>query len=184
MRKIYHKTGFITDADVIGDYTLIHTFADDTAYADTVATFEGFEDGATYGVPPFTLLQTWEEVAAAPTFTGLLNESYGSGAAAAYGTRRLNGNYSGACMTIRRASDGTTQAIGFVGEEIDESAITTFCTGTTCTVQVWHDQSQTGGTGSGNDATQTTPANQPTIYTGGALVKEGGRLALDFDGER
>ena len=58
VRKIYHKTGFITDADVIGDYTLIHTFADDTAYADTVATFEGFEDGATYGVPPFTLLQT------------------------------------------------------------------------------------------------------------------------------
>jgi len=182
VRKIYHKTGFITDADVIGDYTLIHTFADDTDYADTVATFEGFRDGNTYGTPPFTLLQTWEEVAAAPTFTGLLNESYGSGAAAAYGTRRLNGNYSGACMTIRRASDGTTQAIGFVGEEIDESAITTFCTGTTCTVQVWHDQSQTGGTGSGNDATQTTPANQPTIYTGGQLVKEGGRLALDFDG--
>jgi len=182
VRKIYHKTGFITDADVIGDYTLIHTFADDTAYADTVATFEGFEDGATYGVPPFTLLQTWEEVAAAPTFTGLLNESYGSGAAAAYGTRRLNGNYSGACMTIRRASDGTTQAIGFVGEEIDESAITTFCTGTSCTVQVWHDQSQTGGTGSGNDATQTDSTKQPTIYTGGALVKEGGRLALDFDG--
>ena len=180
VRKIYHKTGFITDADVIGDYTLIHTFADDTAYADTVATFEGFEDGATYGVPPFTLLQTWAEEAAAPTFTGLLNESYGSGAAAAYGTRRLNGNYSGACMTIRRASDGTTQAIGFVGEEIDESAITTFCTGTSCTVQVWHDQSQTGGTGSGNDATQTDSNRQPTIYTGGALVKEGGRLALDF----
>ena len=85
-------------------------------------------------------------------------------------------------MTIRRASDGTTQTIGFVGEEIDESAITTFCTGSTCTVQVWHDQSQTGGTGSGNDATQTTPANQPTIYTGGQLVKDGGRLALDFDG--
>jgi len=182
VRKIYHKAGFITDADVIGDYTLIHTFADDTAYADTVATFEGFEDGATYGVPPFTLLQTWEEVAAAPTFTGLLNESYGSGAAAAYGTRRLNGLYTGACMTIRRASDGTTQAIGFVGEEIDESAITTFCTGTSCTVQVWHDQSQTGGTGSGNDAVQTTHTKQPTIYTGGAIVKENGRVAVDFDG--
>ena len=84
VRKIYHKTGFITDADVIGDYTLIHTFADDTAYADTVATFEGFEDGATYGVPPFTLLQTWEEVAAAPASRGLLNETYGSGAEAAY----------------------------------------------------------------------------------------------------
>jgi hypothetical protein len=80
-------------------------------------------------------------------------------------------------MVIRRDSDGTTQSIGFVGEEIDESAIETFCTGTTCTVATWYDQS-----GNGNHATQPTPANQPTIYTGGQLVKEGGRLALDFDG--
>ena len=176
-RKIYHKTGFISDNDVIGDYTLIHTFADDTAYADTVAVFDAFEEGATYGVPPFTLFQTWEEVTAAPSFTGLLNETYGSGAEAAYSTRRLNGLYSGDCMTIRRASDSTTQSIGFVGEEIDESAIETFCSGTTCTIQVWRDQS-----GNGNDATQSDPTKQPTIYTGGQLVKEGGRLALDFDG--
>ena len=181
-RKIYHKAGFLESGDVIGDFTLIHTFADDTAYSATESVFEGFRDGDTYGSPPFTLIQTWEEATAAPAFTGLLNESYGSGAAAAYGTRRLNGNYTGACMTIRRASDGTTTTIGFVGEDIDESAIETFCTGTTCTVQVWHDQSQSGGTGSGNDASQTTPANQPTIYTGGALVKEGGRLAVEFDG--
>jgi hypothetical protein len=119
---------------------------------------------------------TWEEVVQAPSFTGLLNESYGSGAAAAYGTRRLNGNYSGNCMTIRRA-DGVTLGVGFVGEDIDESAITTFCSGSTCTVQVWHDQS-----GNGNDASQTDSTKQPTIYTGGALVKDGGRLALDFDG--
>lgn len=175
-RKIYHKAGIITDTDVIGDYTLIHTFDDDTAYSATESTFEGFRDGDTYGTPPFTLIQTWEEEDAAPAFTGLLNESYGSGAEAAYSTRRLNGNYSGDCMTIRRASDGTTQSIGFVGEEIDESAIETFCSGTTCTVQVWRDQS-----GNGNNATQTDPTKQPTIYTGGALVKEGGRLALDFD---
>ncbi len=177
VRKIYHKAGFITDADVIGDYTLIHTFADDTAYADTVATFEGFEDGATYGVPPFTLLQTWEEVAAAPTFTGLLNESYGSGAEAAYSTRRLNGNITD-CMVIRRASDSTTQTIGFDGSgNIDESAINTFCSGTSCTVYQWLDQS-----GNGNTATAAAQANEPTIYTGGALVKENGKLALDFDG--
>ncbi len=176
-RKIYHKTGFISDSDVIGDYTLIHTFADDTAYADTVAVFDAFEDGATYGVPPFTLFQTWEEVAAAPAFTGLLNETYGSGAEAAYSTRRLNGNYSGDCMTIRRASDGTTQSIGFVGEEIDESAIETFCSGTSCTVQIWRDQS-----GNGSDAEQTNTNVQPTVYTGGQLLKDGGRLALYFDG--
>jgi len=176
VRKIYHKTGFISDADVIGDYTLIHTFADDTAYADTVAVFDGFEDGATYGVPPFTLAQTWEEVTAAPAFTGLLNETYGSGAEAAYSTRRLNGNVTD-CMVIRRASDSTTTTIGFDGEDIDEAAIETFCTGTTCTVSEWTDQS-----GNGNDATQSDPTKQPTIYTGGALVKENGKVAVDFDG--
>ena len=175
-RKIYHKVGFIASGDLIGDYTLVHTFADDIAYSATESVFEGFRDGDTYGTAPFTLIQTWEEVTAAPSFTGLLNETYGSGAEAAYSTRRLNGNYSGDCMTIRRASDNTTQSIGFVGEEIDESAIETFCSGTTCTVSEWKDQS-----GNGNNATATT-ARQPTIYTGGALVKEGGRLALLLDG--
>ena len=174
-RKIYHKTGFITDADVIGDYTLIHTFADDTAYADTVAVFDGFEDGATYGVPPFTLAQSWEEVTAAPAFTGLLNETYGSGAEAAYSTRRLNGNVTD-CMVIRRASDSTTTTIGFDGEDIDEAAITTFCTGTSCTVYQWLDQS-----GNGNTATAANTGEEPTIYTGGGLVKENGRVALDVN---
>ena len=173
VRKIYHKTGFITDADVIGDYTLIHTFADDTAYADTVATFEGFEDGATYGVPPFTLLQTWEEVTAAPAFTGLLNETYGSGAEAAYSTRRLNGNVT-ECMVIRRASDSTTQTIGFDGSgNISEADIISFCTGTTCTVQTWKDQS-------GNSRDITTTGTEPIIYTGGAIVRNEGRAAINF----
>ena len=177
VRKIYHKTGFISDDDVIGDYTLIHTFADDTAYADTVAVFDAFEDGATYGVPPFTLAQSWEEVTAAPAFTGLLNETYGSGAAAAYSTRRLNGNVTN-CMVIRRASDSTTTTIGFDGSgNIDEAAITTFCTGTTCTVYQWLDQS-----GNDNTATAAAPANEPTIYTGGALVKDEGRVALTSTG--
>ena len=168
-RKIYHKTGFITDADVIGDYTLIHTFADNTAYSDTVATFDGFEDGATYGVPPFTLLQTWEEVSATAY---LLDETFGSGAEAAYSTRQLRFAQND-CMVIRRASDSTTTTIGFDGSgNISEADIISFCTGTTCTLYQWLDQS-------GNGNTATAPSGQePTIYTGGALVKENGRVAF------
>ncbi len=174
VRKIYHKTGFISDDDVIGDYNLIHTFADDTAYADTVAVFDAFEDGATYGTPPFTLAQSWEEVTGVQY---LLDKSFGSGAEAAYSTRQIR-NAQTECMVIRRASDSTTTTIGFDGSgNIDESAITTFCTGTTCTVETWKDQS-----GNGNHATQSTAGNQPTIYTGGAIVKENGKVALDFDG--
>jgi hypothetical protein len=179
-RKIYYSEEGFADPDTGTWVEFTPAPADDAAFATVKAALLENLKARTGGTVPISLKQTWEEVAAAPAFTGLLNETYGSGAAAAYGTRRLNGNYSGACMTIRR-TDGTTQTIGFVGEEIDESAIETFCTGSTCTVQVWHDQSQTGGTGSGNDAEQTTPANQPTIYTGGQLVKEGGRLSLDFD---
>jgi len=174
-RKIYHKTGFISDDDVIGDYTLIHTFADDTAYADTVAVFDAFEDGATYGVPPFTLAQSWEEVTAAPAFTGLLNETYGSGAEAAYSTRRLNGNVTD-CMVIRRASDSTTTTIGFDGSgNISEADIISFCTGTTCTVYQWLDQS-----GNGNTATAQS-GQEPTIYTGGAIVKDNGKAMITAD---
>jgi len=176
-RKIYQKAGFLESGAVIGDFTLIHTFADDTAYSATESTFEGFRDGDTYGTPPFTLIQTWEEVTAAPAFTGLLNETYGSGAEAAYSTRRLNGNVTD-CMVIRRASDSTTQTIGFdASGNISEADIESFCTGTTCTVYQWLDQS-----GNGNTATAAAPANEPTIYTGGALVKENGKVAVDFDG--
>jgi hypothetical protein len=113
----------------------------------------------------------------------LLNEAYGSGAAAAYSVRQLNRDYTGAAIQVERSSDNTTQDIGFDSNgDLDESALTTFCTGTTCRVRTWYDQATAGGTGSGNDAVQTTHANQPTIYTGGALVKENGKVAVEFDG--
>ena len=81
-------------------------------------------------------------------------------------------------MVIRRASDSTTQTIGFdANGNIDEAAINTFCSGTTCTVYQWLDQS-----GNGNTATAAAQANEPTIYTGGALVKDDGKAAIDFDG--
>ena len=112
-----------------------------------------------------------------PGFDGLLDESYGSGAAAAYSVRRLTNRVSVA-MTIRRDSDSTETDIGFDSNgDLDESAITAFCTGTTCRVASWKDQS-----GNDNHAVQTTAANQPTIYTGGEIVKENGRPAVTKGG--
>ena len=174
-RKLYYSEEAFADPDT-GTWVQFTAIADNTTFANAKAALLEYLKARTGGTVPISLKQTWEEIQQAPSFTGLLNETYGSGAEAAYSTRRLNGSYSGDCMTIRRASDLTTQSIGFVGEEIDESAIETFCSGTTCTVSEWKDQS-----GNGNNATATT-ARQPTIYTGGALVKEGGRLALLLDG--
>ena len=178
-RKLYYAEKAQADPDTSGDWTQFADIADDTTFASAKATLLAYLKERTGGTVPISLKMTWEEVAEAPSFTGLLNESYGSGAEAAYSTRRLNGNVTD-CMVIRRASDSTTTTIGFDGSgNIDESAITTFCTGTTCTVVTWKDQS-----GNGNDATAAASGNEPTIYTGGALVKENGKVAVDFASNR
>jgi hypothetical protein len=103
----------------------------------------------------------------------LLDEQFGEDAEAAYSTRQLRRDQTD-CMVIRRASDSTTTTIGFdANGDIDETAIETFCTGTTCTVVTWKDQS-----GNGNDATASDPAYEPTIYTGGEIVKRQGKVAI------
>lgn len=81
------------------------------------------------------------------------------GAAAAYSLRKLRGSYSGSAIRVRRASDNTEQDIGFVGEDLDTAALTTFCTGTDGFVATWYDQS-----GNGINRLQITAASQPKIY--------------------
>jgi len=182
-RKLYYAEKAQADPNTSGDWTQFADIADDTTFASAKATLLAYLKARTGGTVPISLKMTWEEVAEAPTFTGLLNESYGSGATAAYSVRRLNGNYTGAAIQVERSSDNTTQDIGFDSNgDLDESALSTFCSGTVCKVRTWYGQEASGGTGSGNDAVQTVHANQPTIYTGGAIVKENGRVAVDFDG--
>ena len=176
-RKIYYSEAAFADPDTGTWVEFTPAPADDASFATVKAALLEYLKARTGGTVPISLKQTWEEVAEAPAFTGLLNETYGSGAEAAYSTRRLNGNVT-ECMVIRRASDSTTTTIGFDGSgNIDEAAIETFCTGTSCTVYQWLDQS-----GNGNTATAAAPANEPTIYTGGQLVKDGGRVALTSTG--
>ena len=84
-------------------------------------------------------------------------------------------------MVIRRASDSTTTTIGFDGSgNIDESSDYDVLHGYDLHGgQTWKDQS-----GNGNDATAAASGNEPTIYTGGALVKENGKVAVDFASNR
>jgi len=173
-RKIYYSEAAFADPDTGTWVEFTPAPADDASFATVKAALLEYLKARTGGTVPISLKQTWEEVTSVQY---LLDKSFGSGAEAAYSTRQLRAAQTD-CMVIRRASDSTTTTIGFDGSgNIDEAAITTFCTGTTCTGQVWRDQS-----GNGNDATAPTPAAEPTIYTGGALIKEGGRLVLDFDG--
>lgn len=107
----------------------------------------------------------------------LLLDDY-PGAAAAYAVMKLDNDYAGSCIRIRRDSDSAEQDIGFSGNDIDEASINSFCSGANCFVKTWYDQS-----GNGNDATQTTTANQPKIYDSATgIVYDNGIAALEFDG--
>ena len=56
----------------------------------------------------------------------ILPADYGDGAAAAYSLRKVKASYSGNCIDVRRSSDDTTSSIGFSGNELDTTALTTF----------------------------------------------------------
>jgi hypothetical protein len=107
----------------------------------------------------------------------LLLDTY-TGAAAAYSVRKLDKDYTGYCMKVRRASDDAEADIGFDGSgNLDTSAIATHCGASSGFVSVWYDMS-----GNANNATQSTAGNQPQIYNGTAVITENGKPALDFDG--
>ena len=109
------------------------------------------------------------------SFTGLL-DTY-SGAAAAYSLRQLSSTYSGDAIVVRRASDNTTQNIGFVNNELDTATLESFCSGTDGFVTTWYDQS-----GNGNDAAQATASSQPRIVSAGSTILENGKPAVSYDG--
>jgi hypothetical protein len=117
--------------------------------------------------------------ALAPAFTGLL-DTY-TGAAAGYSTRRLASSATN-LMRIREASGDTETDIGYDSNgDLDVAAIASHCGTADGFVVSWVDQS-----GNGNDADQSTNANQPKIYDGTtqAVITENGKPALEFEGDK
>jgi hypothetical protein len=109
----------------------------------------------------------------------LLLDSF-PGAAAAYSLRKLDKDYAGSAIMVRRSSDGDSLNIGFSGNYLDTVAMKTFC-GTTaadsCFVRTWYDQGANG-----NHARMTTNHKQFQIMRGGAIIYRNGEVALETDG--
>jgi hypothetical protein len=162
VRKIWYKAEAFEDTDV-NTWTLLHTFADNTTYANTATKWQEYLDGQTYGKPPFTLAISWEDVV---NFVPLL-DGYTTDLRLAFSVCKMTSTYTGSCFRVRRASDNTEQDIGFtVAGELDTAALTTFCTGTNGFLVTWYEQSGRTAT----SVTQTTTANQPKIYDSSAGV--------------
>jgi hypothetical protein len=82
-------------------------------------------------------------------------------------------------MRVREDSGDTETDIGFdANGNLDTAAIATHCGSANGYVTKWYDQAASGGTGSGNDAAQTTNGSQPQIYNGSAVITENGKPIL------
>jgi hypothetical protein len=99
-----------------------------------------------------------------------------SGAAAAYSLRKIRSGHSTGVVRVRRSSDSAED--DFTATQITNGALASWVgSGNNGLVVTWYDQS-----GNGRHATQATAANQPTLVSSGAVVLEGSKPAIDFDG--
>jgi hypothetical protein len=118
----------------------------------------------------------WDWIA--PSFIGLLDLF--PNAAAAYSLRKLRAAYSGSAVRVRKEvslvssetdigflADGTLDTVSLLAFASDADRGDVF-------VVTWYDQSLS------NDATQSAGASQPKIVSGGSLVEENGKAAVDF----
>ena len=63
-------------------------------------------------------------------------------AASAYSLRKLNSDYTGAAIEVRRSSDNSTQNIGFTANgDLDTTALKTFVGSGNGFITIWYDQS-------------------------------------------
>jgi hypothetical protein len=104
---------------------------------------------------------------------GTLDNITGS-AAATYSLRRVDADYTGFAIQVRR-SDGNTSNIGFTASgDLNTAALLTFVGAGNGFVTTWYDQS-----GNGRNATQTgNLTRQPQIVTNGVLETQDGRAAV------
>lgn len=96
-----------------------------------------------------------------------------------FSVRRINDNYTGYLMRVRRSSDNTEQDIGFDSNgDLDESTLLNFCGAGNGYVVTWYDQ--TGG----KNFTQSDTSLQPQIVLSGAVIKVNSKPAVYSDGTK
>ena len=106
-----------------------------------------------------------------------------AGVTAYYSLRRFTKGEDNNAIRVRKevSSVDEEQDIGFTANgDLDTSALLEFATdadGGNVYVSIWYDQS-----GNGNNATNATESEQPLVVSGGSVITENGKAAIDFDG--
>jgi hypothetical protein len=110
-------------------------------------------------------------------FEGLLNKF--PGASLGLSLDKLDKNYTGSAIKVRRSSDNNELDIGFVNNELDTASLLTFAGSGDAFVTIWYDSS-----GLNDNAFQTSAGNQPKIVDSGSVILDEGKPAFLFSGNQ
>ena len=170
-RTLFYSTKYLADPDTAGDWTEYTTQPADNATFATAkaALLAGLNETDATAETRGTLPLSLKMVRTTSVVSGdLLLDTY-TGADAAYSVRKLDKDYTGYCMKVRRASDDAEADIGFDSNgDLDTAAIATHAGASAAYCSVWYDQS-----GNSHNATQSTPSLQPQIYNGTSVFTNG-----------
>jgi hypothetical protein len=111
----------------------------------------------------------------------LLLDDY-PGAAAAYSLRKLDKDYTGSAIRVRRSSDNTEQDIGFTGNDLDTVALKNFVGANNGFVVTWYNQADSAGVFGVRNMTQSVSSQQPRIINGGVIERENSKVCVFYDG--
>jgi hypothetical protein len=92
-----------------------------------------------------------------------------------FAEKRLTNRYKGFHQRIMRESDSAVLDVGFVGENVDTSAVAAFCTGTTGRRQVLYNQSIFPGV---QNAIQNDWNKMPIVFESGSYNSDGTRFVV------
>jgi len=130
----------------------------------------------------------WQNLSSNPLFAGFPNLYGGDNSTSmffnlfangllGFSVRKLKSDYNGPCLRIKRASDSVESDIGFAGNFINESEISSFCGVSIGHVVRWYNQlDQT------NYLSSPSLSTAPTIYNGSSINKVNNLPALLFNG--
>lgn len=107
--------------------------------------------------------------------TGYPLTDYPMTSGGAWGLKLLKQDYAGSAIRVRRSSDNAEQDIGFSGNDLDTSSLTSFIGANSGFIRTIYDQS-----GNGNDLVQTTASSQPFIISSGTLQTTNGQPSINF----
>ena len=110
-------------------------------------------------------------------FEGILNQF--PGASLGLSLDKLDKNYTGSAIKVRRSSNNDELDIGFVNNELDTASLLTFAGSGDAFVTIWYDSS-----GLNNNAFQTSAGNQPKIVDSGSVILDEGKPAFLFSGNQ